>query len=51
MAVMDMDQAFFCCLYGNMEDEVIIREIKRDTAYEEEMIYNPIRKSVIDGAK
>ncbi len=39
MAVMDMDQVFFCCLYGNTEDEVIIREIKRDTDYEEEMIY------------
>ena len=39
MAVMDMDQVFFCCLYGNTEDEVIIREIKRDTDYEEEIIY------------
>lgn len=39
MAVMDMDRVFFCCLYGNTEDEVIIREIKRDMAYEEEMIY------------
>lgn len=39
MAVMDMDQVFFCCLYGNNEDEVIIREIRRDYAYEEEMIF------------
>ena len=38
MAVMDIDRVFFCCLYGNTEDEVIIREIRRDTAYEEEMI-------------
>ena len=39
MAVMDYDRVFFCCLYGNTEDEVIIREIKRDKAYEEELIY------------
>lgn len=39
MAVMDYDRVFFCCLYGNTEDEVIIREVKRDLAYEEEMIY------------
>lgn len=39
MAVMDADRCFFCCLYGNNEDEVIIREIRRDTAYEAEMIY------------
>lgn len=39
MAVMDIDRIFYCCLYGNNEGEVIIREIKRDLAYEEEMIY------------
>ena len=39
MAVMDYDRVFFCCLYGNTEDEVIIRELRRDMAYEEEMIY------------
>lgn len=39
MAVMDVDRVFFCCLYGNTEDEVIIREIKRDMGYEQEMIY------------
>ena len=39
MAVMDADIVFFCCLYGNTEDEVIIREIKRDMEYEQEMIY------------
>ena len=39
MAVMDYDRVFFCCLYGNTEDEVIIRELRRDMVYEEEMIY------------
>ena len=39
MAVMDIDRVFFCCLYGNTEDEAIIREIRRDAAYEEEMIF------------
>lgn len=39
MAVMDVDQVFFCCLYGNTEDEVIIRHVRRDTAIEAEMIY------------
>lgn len=39
MAVMDMDRVFFCCLYGNNEDEVIIREIRRDASYEEELIF------------
>ncbi|WP_432764140.1 YqaJ viral recombinase family protein [Hungatella hathewayi] len=39
MAVTDIDRVFFCCLYGNNEEEVIIREIRRDYAYEEEMIF------------
>lgn len=39
MAVMDVDRVFFCCLYGNTEDEVIIRQISRDEAIEAEMIY------------
>lgn len=39
MAVMDMDKVFFCCLYGNTEDEVFIRILDRDMAYEEEMIF------------
>lgn len=39
MCVMDIDRVFFCCLYGNNENEVIIRELKRDFAYEEEMIF------------
>lgn len=39
MAVMDMDEIFYCCLYGNNEDEVIIRHLYRDREYEQEMIY------------
>lgn len=39
MAVTDIDRVFFCCLYGNTEDETIIRELRRDAAYEEEMIF------------
>lgn len=39
MAVTNIDRVFFCCLYGNTEDEVIIREIVRDIPYEEEMIF------------
>lgn len=33
MAVMNVDRCFFCCLYGNNEEETIIREIRRDEAY------------------
>lgn len=39
MAIMDIDRVFFCCLYGNTEDEVFIREVKRDLPYEAEMIF------------
>lgn len=39
MAVVNLDRAFFCCLYGNSEDEIVIRELRRDYAYEEEMIF------------
>ena len=39
MAVMDVDRCFFCCLYGNNEEESIIREIQRNQAYEDEMIF------------
>lgn len=39
MAVMDIDRVFFCCLYGNTEDEVMIRKLRRDMDYEEEMIF------------
>ena len=38
MCVMNINRVFYCCLYGNSYDEVIIREIKRDYAYEEELI-------------
>lgn len=33
MAVMNIDEVFYCCLYGNNEDEVIIRHIDRDRDY------------------
>lgn len=33
MAVMNIDRVYFCCLYGNSEDEAIIRRIDRDMAY------------------
>ena len=39
MAVMDIDEIFYCCLYGNNEDEVVIRHLYRDREYEQEMIY------------
>ena len=39
MSVMDVDRVFFCCLYGNTEEEVIIRSITRDYSFEEEMIF------------
>ena len=38
MAVMNIDRVYFCCLYGNSEDEAMIRRIDRDMAYEEELI-------------
>ena len=38
MSVMNIDRVYFCCLYGNNEDEVIIRHIDRDMDYEKEMI-------------
>nr|WP_325239568.1 YqaJ viral recombinase family protein [uncultured Oscillibacter sp.] len=38
MAVMNLNRVYFCCLFGNNEDEVIIRHIDRDMAYESELI-------------
>ena len=38
MAVMNLDRVYYCCLYGNNEDETIIRHIDRDMAYEMELI-------------
>jgi predicted phage-related endonuclease len=38
MAVTDVSRVYFCCLYGNNENEVIIRHIDRDIDYESEMI-------------
>lgn len=39
MAVMDLDRVYFCCLYGNNEDEAIIRHIDRDMDYESELLF------------
>lgn len=38
MAVTDLDRVYYCCLYGNNEDEAMIRHIDRDMAYEAELI-------------
>jgi putative phage-type endonuclease len=38
MCVTNIDRVFYCCLYGNNEDEVIIRDILRDYDYEDELI-------------
>ncbi len=38
MAVMNLDRVYYCCLYGNNEDEAIIRHIDRDMPYEMELI-------------
>ena len=37
--ITDLDRCFFYCLYGNNEEEVIIREVKRDFEYEAEMVF------------
>ncbi len=38
MAVMNLNRVYFCCLYGNNEDEVLLRHIDRDRDYEAELI-------------
>ena len=38
MAVMNLDRVYFCCLYGNHEDETILRMLDRDMQYENELI-------------
>lgn len=35
---MNVDEVYFCCLYSNSENDVIIRHIVRDMAYEHELI-------------
>ena len=35
MAVMNLNRVYFCCLYGNSEDDVVIRSIDRDLKYED----------------
>ena len=39
MSVMNIDRVYYCCLYGNNENEVIIRHIDRDEQFEEELIF------------
>lgn len=39
MAVMGINRVYFCCLYGNTQDESIIRWVDRDTMAEECLIY------------
>lgn len=50
MAVTDIDRCFFCCLYGNNEEEVIIREVKRDFEYEAEIndLFSTLRERMLD---
>ena len=38
MCVMNLNRVYYCCLYGNSFDEVIIRHIDRDLSMESEMI-------------
>lgn len=38
MAVMNLNEVYFACLYGNNEDEFIIRHMERDLDIEEDMI-------------
>ena len=38
MAVMNINRVYFCCLYGNREDEAIIRLLDRDAFCEDELI-------------
>ncbi len=38
MAVMNLNHVYFCCLYGNKEEETLIRHIERDMDYESELI-------------
>ena len=38
MAVMNLERVYFCCLYGNNENEVFVRRIDRDRAFESELI-------------
>jgi putative phage-type endonuclease len=40
MAVLDLNRAYICCLYGNTINDVIIRKIDRDMDYEQELIHH-----------
>ena len=46
MAVLGLNRAYLCCLYGNTIDDVIIRKIDRDMDYENEMIFH--QKNFVD---
>ena len=35
---MNVDEVYYCCLYGNNKNDVIIRHIERDFDYEAELI-------------
>lgn len=38
MSVVNLNRVYFCCLYGNTEEEAIIRRMDRDRNYETELI-------------
>ena len=38
MAVMNLNRVYYCCLYGNNEDEFFIRYMERDLDIEEDLI-------------
>ena len=38
MCVMNINRVYFCCLYGNREDEVLIRMLDRDSDREDELV-------------
>lgn len=38
LSVMNMDKAYIACLYGNNENEFVIRPIERNMMEEEEII-------------
>jgi putative phage-type endonuclease len=40
MSVMDINRVYFCCLYGNSFNDVIIRQIDRDMDYEAELVFH-----------
>ena len=47
LSVMNMDKAYIACLYGNNENEFVIRPIERDMMEEEEARSDPCKYSEI----